>query len=67
MFASTYILFYTSPGLTLRSVGKYPMAADTAGVSVQRVRYLAVVITGCLAGLGGADLTVVQVKHLKGS
>lgn len=43
---SNYILFYTSPDLTLRAVGEYPRAADTAGVLVQRVRYFAVVISG---------------------
>ena len=59
---SNYILFYTSSGLTLRAVGEYPRAADTAGVSVQLVRYLSVMISGCLAGLGGAYLTLVQVK-----
>lgn len=59
---STYILFNTSSGLTLRAVGEYPRAADTAGVSVQLVRYLSVVISGCLASLGGAYLTLVQVK-----
>ncbi|MBD2771902.1 ABC transporter permease [Iningainema tapete] len=60
---STYFLYYTSPGLTLRAVGEYPLAAETAGVSVQRVRYLAVVIGGSLAGLGGAYLSLVQVKY----
>jgi ABC-type uncharacterized transport system permease subunit len=59
---TTYILFYTSFGLTLRAVGEYPRAADTAGVSVQTVRYTAVIISGCLASLGGAYLTLVQIK-----
>ncbi|MBN3922627.1 ABC transporter permease [Nostoc sp. NMS4] len=59
---SIYILFYTSFGLTLRAVGEYPQAAATAGLSVSRVRYLAVVVSGCLASLGGADLTLVQIK-----
>jgi len=59
---SIYILFGTSFGLTLRAVGEYPQAAATAGVSVSRVRYWAVVVSGCLASLGGADLTLVQIK-----
>jgi simple sugar transport system permease protein len=59
---STYVLFRTSLGLSLRAIGEYPRAADTAGVSVTRVRYVAVILSGCLAGLGGAYLTLVHVK-----
>jgi general nucleoside transport system permease protein len=59
---TNYLLFYTHPGLTLRAVGEYPRAADTAGVSVQVVRYFSVILSGCLAGLGGAYLALVQVK-----
>lgn len=60
---STYFLFRTSPGLTLRAVGEYPQAAETAGISVLKVRYLAVIASGCLASLGGAYLSLVQVKY----
>ncbi len=60
---STYFLFHTSPGLTLRAVGEYPQAAETASISVLKVRYLAVVLSGCLASLGGAYLSLVQVKY----
>ncbi|MEP0751687.1 ABC transporter permease [Trichocoleus sp. Lan] len=59
---STYLLFRTSLGLSLRAVGEYPRAADTAGVSVTKVRYIAVTLSGCLAGLGGAYLTLVHVR-----
>jgi len=59
---STYILFRTSWGLTLRAVGEYPRAADTAGIHVIRVRYISVILSGCLAALGGAYLVLVHVK-----
>ncbi|MEM6754948.1 MAG: ABC transporter permease [Cyanobacteria bacterium P01_C01_bin.38] len=60
---STYFLFHTSPGLSLRAIGEYPQAADTAGISVLKVRYLAVIASGCLASLGGAYLSLVQIKY----
>ncbi|MBD1941565.1 ABC transporter permease [Coleofasciculus sp. FACHB-712] len=59
---STYLLFRTSLGLSLRAVGEYPRAADMAGVSVTKLRYVAVTLSGCLAGLGGAYLTLVHVR-----
>lgn len=58
----TYILFHTTLGLALRAVGEYPRAADTAGVSVMRVRYISVALSGCLSGLGGAYLALVHVR-----
>ncbi|MBD2447375.1 ABC transporter permease [Nostoc sp. FACHB-152] len=59
---SVYILFHTSFGLTLRAVGEYPQAAVTSGISVSMVRYCAVVLSGCLASLGGAYLTLVEIR-----
>ena len=59
---STYILFQTSLGLTLRAVGESPRAAETAGIQVTLVRYLSVALSGCLAALGGAYLVLAQVK-----
>ena len=47
-------LFHTRPGLTIRTVGESPSAADTAGISVRWVRFLAVVFGGALAGLAGS-------------
>jgi ABC-type uncharacterized transport system permease subunit len=59
---TTYILFHTSFGLTIRAVGEYPQAADTSGISVEKVRYCAVIIGGCLASLGGAYLSLVEIR-----
>ncbi len=59
---STYVLFQTSVGLALRAVGEYPKAADTAGISVVLVRYVSVILSGCLASLGGAYLVLVHVR-----
>jgi ABC-type uncharacterized transport system permease subunit len=57
---SYYVLYYTPFGLRLRAVGENPEAADAAGVSVNRMRYTAVLLSGALAGIGGAYLSIGQ-------
>jgi simple sugar transport system permease protein len=55
-----YVLYRTRFGLRLRAVGESPEAADAAGVPVTRLRYLAVVLSGALAAVGGAYLSTGQ-------
>lgn len=53
-----YIFYKTKWGLRLRAVGEHPAAADTLGVNVYKVRYIAVLLSGALAGLGGGAMTL---------
>lgn len=61
-----WLLQRTPFGLRVRAVGEQPDAAATAGISVARVRWLAVIGSGALAGLGGAYLALDQHKFSAG-
>jgi general nucleoside transport system permease protein len=60
-FVAHFILFRTSFGLALRASGENPAAADSAGISVYRMRYAGTLISGAAAGMAGAYLVLAQV------
>src|SRR3954449_6552676 len=60
LIPATYLLLWrTSFGLRLRSCGENPWAADSLGVPVYRLKYVAVIVSGMLAGLGGVFLVFI--------
>ncbi len=58
--ASVFILWRTAFGLRVRASGEHPVAADSLGVSVYRMKFAAVVVSGGLAGFGGAFIAIEQ-------
>jgi simple sugar transport system permease protein len=59
LLIATYVFVFRTPyGLRLRSVGEHPRAADTVGISVYRIRYIAVIASGAIAAMGGAYLSL---------
>src|SRR5205807_10578656 len=55
-----YILYRTPFGLRLRAVGENPEAADAAGINVKAMRYSGVLLSGAVAAIGGAYLSIGQ-------
>jgi general nucleoside transport system permease protein len=64
--ASYLLLWRTAFGLRLRSCGENPAAADSLGVAVYRIKYVAVIISGSLAGLGGVVLVFIANIYREG-
>ena len=59
LLIGTYVFVFRTPfGLRLRSVGEHPRAADTVGISVYKMRYIAVISSGAIAAMGGAYLSI---------
>jgi simple sugar transport system permease protein len=61
-----WVLWRTSFGLRLRSCGENPIAAESLGVNVYKYKYIAVIVSGGLAGLGGAFLAIITGIYQEG-
>lgn len=60
-----FFLYKTRIGMRLRSVGEHPRAAETLGVNVYKMKYLAVILSGVFAGLGGAAMSIALVSNYR--
>lgn len=58
-----FVLYQTKWGLRIRAMGEHPAAVDTLGVSVYKSRYMCVIISGILAGLGGGVHTLAIISQ----
>lgn len=58
-----FVLYKTKWGLRVRAVGEHPAAADTLGIDVYKVRYACVLLSGMLAGFGGASMTIAIISQ----
>ena len=67
LLISWFVLYKTAFGLRLRACGEHPQAADSASINVYRIRYIAVMISGAFAGLGGAIILVTYSGEFNGS
>jgi len=61
-----FVVFKTPFGLRLRSVGEHPMAADTMGINVNRMKYIGVMLSGAFGGMGGAVYAITTAGNFGG-
>lgn len=66
-FIVWFVIFKTPFGLRLRSVGEHPMAADTMGINVTKMRFMGVMLSGAFGGLAGAVYAVTVTTNFSGT
>ena len=62
-----FVFYKTKFGMHLRAVGEHPEACDTLAINVRRTRYICVILSGFLSGLGGAYVTLATVSQFRPS
>ena len=62
-----FIFYKTRFGAHLRAVGEHPEACESLGIDVYRVRYLCVILSGFMSGLGGAFVTLATINQFRPS
>lgn len=66
-FVCWYVFYKTKFGAHLRAVGEHPEACESLGIDVYKVRYICVILSGFLAGLGGAFVTLATINQFRPS
>jgi len=62
-----FVFYKTKFGAHLRAVGEHPEACESLGIDVYRVRYICVILSGFMAGLGGAFVTLATINQFRPS